>query len=464
MLAKWSERKFLVLCAAAHILSFGLTFGFLNAYFWDDWYVYFNQTSLDITQRIVMSGFNPIRLASEGYLNTHFFQAFRILMFIFYPIAAFCLYKILKTKSYLNVIEIRGIALLFLLAPVNSARAAVILFMYTSCMCAFFIAWYLYESSKNIALKFVAICLFIYSFDTASLIPFMALPIAMSFIDSRVNKTRFTTWLRQHFILVVIGPIFWVVEPMINPKVFEPRDSYYEPNLAGLTRAMLLLLPLLALAFWGGWIRKWRYSSHRGQIQIATGLLTTWLAIFPYMSLGHFANLNSIFVGFIPNLSDWDSRHQLLLPFGIALIILGVLNYLQTPRIELAILAIASVFLCLNFTNTQEYYLDSLKQDQVIAAIQETNNIAPYEYLMVSDEAVRFNARGRSIRTYEWDAIFNEYSGGIPKTTEINRYIDCQNFRPQVNVIIRATNGRFRALLTRNLGITLDVVPIDLCR
>ena len=114
-------------------------------------------------------------------------------------------------------------------------------------------------------------------------------------------------------------------------------------------RAVVYFLPVLAIALWGFLIRKWRYLNQRGQVQVVLGLLACWLAIFPYVALGHFANMNSIIIGFVPNVSDWDSRHQLLLPLGIALTLIGLISYLDSSRSQKLVVAIALVFSALNF-------------------------------------------------------------------------------------------------------------------
>ena len=463
MITKLTSRGFLLLCASLYSIAFGYSFGFLNSYFWDDWYTYFDQTASDIRNNVIISGFNPIRLMLEGFLNENFFPGFRILIFIFYPLAAYALHNVLASKSYLSSFEARSITLLFLLAPVNSARAAVMIFMYTSCMCAFFVAWWLYNSKSNAFLRILSLALFVYSFDTASFIPFLLVPIVFTYLDSRVARQSFFEWIKSNFLLLVIGPSFWFTEPLLNPNLDPIRDAYYQPKISGLIRAVVYFVPVLAIALWGFVIRKWRYSNQRGQVQVVLGLLTCWLAIFPYVALGHFANLNSVIVGFVPNLSDWDSRHQLLLPVGIALTLIGLINYLDSSRSQKLVVAMALVFSSLNFSFTQEYYLDALKQQQIIKSLADNNDLSGFDRLLIEDTALRFNARGRSIRTYEWDRIISANSAGSKKETEITRFIDCDEFNPDAKLTISASSGRLRALITRDVGITLAVEKISIC-
>ena len=168
-------------------------------------------------------------------------------------------------------------------------------------------------------------------------------------------------------------------------------------------------------------------------------------------------------VGFVPNLSDWDSRHQLLLPLGIALILVGFMNYLDSIKTQKLVVGVAILFSLLNFTFTQEYYFDALKQQQIIRALSENTQLDSFERLLIEDDALRFNARGRSIRTYEWDRIISANTSGSNKLTEVSRFIDCESFSPQAKIVISASSGRLRALVTRNVGIAIDVVEVSIC-
>lgn len=459
-----SHTKFLTRTLFLYFLAFGVTFLFLKAYFWDDWYTYFNQNSSQIANRIEQSGFNPIRLALEGYLNDRFFYLFRVLIFLFYPVAAFFLYEMVRQKPYINLFEARAITILFLLCPIVSARAAVILFMYTSCMCAFYIAWSLYSRYNRWYIRFVSYILFLYSFDTASTLPFTLLPLIFGYIDSRIEGLSRWMSLWKQKVLIGLIPTYWFVEPLLNPKQYAVRDSYYVPTISGLLRSFVFLLPIIAILVWGFLFRKWNYTQNRGHIQILFGLFATWLAAFPYISIGHFANLNFLMIGFVPGASDWDSRHQLLMGLGISVTIVGLINYFQIVEKRLALLIPICLFTVLNISYTQEYYLDYLKQQEVIDELANSNILDGSLFILIDDQSLRFNARGRSLRTFEWNAILRAGDEKVARFTEVSRYIDCTNFQPDVKLTITATNGRLRTLLTRNVGIELNIVPVDICK
>jgi hypothetical protein len=51
------------------------------------------------------------------------------------------------------------------------------------------------------------------------------------------------------------------------------------------------------------------------------GLFILALGTCPYLAVGHFANLSDWITMWLPDNSDWDSRHQLLQGMGFALLV-----------------------------------------------------------------------------------------------------------------------------------------------
>jgi hypothetical protein len=118
----------------------------------------------------------------------------------------------------------------------------------------------------------------------------------------------------------------------------------------------------------------------------------------------------------------------------------------------------------LNFTFSQEYYLDSLKQDEVIEQLAKIEELKFNNQLMISDDALRFNARGRGLRSYEWAAILEKAHPNQGKfVVEPLQYVNCDDFKPTLILTITASNGRLESLLTRNLGIEISVTENNTC-
>lgn len=444
-------------------ISFGLVFVFAGSFFWDDWLNYFNRESSEVQGSLAFSGFNPIRLIFEGALNESFTPGLQLGSFFCFLIAAVSIVQILKHVPLLSNTESGAIFLLFLLLPVNSARASMTIFMYSFSYACFFVGWWLFIINRKWWTLLMSSALFLFSFDTASFMLYLAVPLIASILSIKLSFENYSVWLRKNFVFILLPIAYWFVEPRLNPTLDATRLAYWTPTLGSISRA-LLLGALIFLPFSIFLVRfRWRYSTHRGGIQVFVGLLITWLGMFPYMALGHFPNLNALLIGFVPGASDWDSRHQLLMPLGLGLVIVGVLNFLNPVRLWAGVLVVCGLSTVLNLTFSQEYYLDSIKTQRIIEAFRSNPDVKEFDMALIDDQALRFNARGRAIRSYEWDYMLKAANPGLDQTTDVLRYVDCNVMDPDAIIVIQASNGKLETLLTRNPGITVSVQKISVC-
>ena len=74
-----------------------------------------------------------------------------------------------------------------------------------------------------------------------------------------------------------------------------------------------------------------------------------------------------------------------------------------------------------------------------------------------------FNARGRFIRSYEWDGILKAAKPELNISSDYYRYVDCESIRPDAILTITANNGKLRTLLTGNPSINIAVTKISPC-
>lgn len=447
-----------------YVSTYSLGLFFPVQYFWDDWMFYFDKTAEQIRGSSgAFSGFSPVRLLLEGYLVQVNPWTLHLLSFILFPVAAWSLKQVLNTIKNLAPWEKRAIVALFLLLPVNSARHSLTIFMYTFCNACFFAGWWFYAKGRNRISKVVALTLFLMSFDTASFIVFSIVPIALGVTGSLGSKNSISKFFFRNLPFLVAPLAYWFIEPLFNPNLDPVRDEYYTPKTSGILRSLTIGLIMVAATIYGFVKRKWSYESSRGQIQIAVGLGLLWLGVFPYMALGHFANLHSLLIGLVPGESDWDSRHQLLAPLGLSLLFVGVINYFQvTKRGQLMKFAIV-ICAVMSFTFTHEYYLDSIKTQGVIAAFSELELPRSTDSVFIDDQATRFNARGRRIRPYEWDGMMKMATKSASIETDVIGFIDCVTTDPDFVLTIGSTHGRLRTLVTRDAGITIKSHPVIAC-
>ena len=449
--------------AVGYALSYGFMLIYAGSFFWDDWLNYFEKNSSQVRNSVAFSGFDPIRLLMEGWITETNPAVFQLLIFVMFPISAFFLWRVLAKNRYLSAIEAISVSALFLLLPVNSARASMTLFMYSFCHLCFFAAWWLIELRRrwwNVAL---AITLFVLSFDTASFLLFISVPLLNSLLNAGVKSKDIQRWVGKNLIFIVLPITYWYLEPKLNPVLDPVRLAYWKPSVNGSLRGLIVGILILLFATYLITVKKFRYGGQRGPIQFLAGVFLIWIGMFPYMTLGHFPNLSSILLGFVPGASDWDSRHQLLMPLGMGLATVGGFNYFGPSKLVRGITAVCAISVLINFTVQQDYHLDSINTKHIVAALKISPELDNVEMVLVNDQALRFNARGRFIRSYEWDSILKTARPELSVSTDVYRYVDCDSIRPDAIVTITANNGKLRTLFTGNPSINIAVTNISPC-
>jgi hypothetical protein len=124
---------------------------------------------------------------------------------------------------------------------------------------------------------------------------------------------------------------------------------------------------------------------------------------------------------------------------------------------------VLATFIVLNVTFAQEYFLDSRKQDAVLDAMASNPDLKSVRSIYIDDQAVRFNARGRLIRSYEWEGMLDKALGSKLIKGSYLQYPNCKDFQPDAIVHISSPNGRLESTLRGNVEIDLSVEKINPC-
>jgi len=249
--------------------------------------------------------------------------------------------------------------------------------------------------------------------------------------------------------------------PIILPT-FSFRDGYNTIQSAFLVRAVvfssLLVLPLLNLL---NRRRLQQSVTHEGAI-LSLGLAALAVGTFPYLAVGHFPNLSDWVLPFLPTESDWNSRHQLLQPFGVALVLLAIARMFGA-RMKAFVAVILTISVGLNIATYSGYYLDAVKQAELIQAVAENDaQLSNISALVINDQSTRFNARGRGIRPYEWTAMVTR---AIDETIQVdaNNIQYCYESKPSKMLTITAENGQLKSLFVGSIGLDVKVTDLTIC-
>lgn len=437
-----------------------------NSLFWDDWLLIDRVTGKISPSHYSSGGGAPWRLFVEQTVLQSSPILFRLFSFLAFFFSGYFFFCILRRIRFLSQNQVTTATLVFLVLPVNSARIALINNSYAFSLLLFFCGWYLLAISERKGIRLLSLSAFFVSYTSLPVVTFTLLPILYLIVLAKPKSPK--EFLRGVFrSLPLIGlPLAYLI---LRQFFWAPEGGYaksYTPQFLGIARALIFITVCSLPLIYGVFIAKWR-ADHTRQILVAVGFFSVSIAAFPYMLGGHLVDISDWLISFIPNFSDWGSRHQLLLPLGISLIIAGSMQMNNPEKLSWntypVLTTLLAVFVLLNVTFAQEYFLDGRKQTAVIEAMALNSDLQSVQSVLIDDQAVRFNARGRLIRTYEWEGMLQKALGSDRIKVSYLQYVDCKEFQPDAILHINAPNGRLESTLRANVAIDLWVEKIDPC-
>jgi hypothetical protein len=434
-----------------------------NARFWDDWSSHFYSGTDFLSGQTF-----PFRQPLDDFLISASggFWLYRPLTFAAFLTCGWFVWRISEyPRGFLTTSERTVITLLFLVLPFNTVRAIVQgLFSYTFSHFFFFLGWMIWVRQTRFLWFLPAWVCFILSFPTHSLLFFAAAPALHLLV---VSSIPLASRLLQIGMLGTTSFLFRPIMSLIRPDL-QLNEGYNTILPAFLMRASLVLLSVLALAAYLVLraIHVTDGETSRCLKIISAGLILFALGLFPYMAVGHFPNVSDLLVLLIPNLTENDSRHSLLLPIGTAVTLVGI-GRLLLKRESLTVALAVSLLTCafLNVSIYSQYYTDKLKQDGIVHQLENIPKTQLSPKVMFIDESTRFNARGRDLYTFEFLGLLKE--AGYDTDFRIISRGDFPCSRSELAsgtvVTITSDRGRLRAIITGAAGIILNVKSLDLC-
>ena len=447
-----------------YLLTWGPVFLFLRARFWDDWYVFYTKNSVDAKKWWNGEGFPPYVYEVQRIVLRSNPIAYHLASFVIYFVLGWLTFRILSKYQYFAIETNQRIAILSSILPINSARVSMIILPYTISLFAFMIAWNMWMSKRK-SMVFVSLLVFMFSFYTWSLIPFLILPVAgsLAMYLREVPRKQFRNMPR--LLLILLAPAYYF---FISNRLWPPapeRLDYFTPQINGLIRAALLLIMCLVFSLWlYSQQRMGRVAPNR-VVLLSTGLFSIAFGSVAYFASGRLVDLSEWLSFLVPNKSDWSSRSQLLHGFGLSLFIVGMIGEVDSALKRIAYRSVIGFCVLLNFSFLSGYLLDSLKQKSVIKAFSESELVNESKVIMIDDSlALPFNARGRGVRSYEWVGMLLMATGDV-KTVVYKGYIDCSSEEnvPDLLVTIYPQNGRLVAQMTMNAKMVLQTRVIAPC-
>ena len=368
--------------------------------------------------------------------------------FLTYLASGLLVWDVLRRTRGLGAAEAWVLAALAIVLPLNLARNLMINNQYSACQLFFWLAFWVFQTNelrprRVVGLTVLAAVLFFGAFLTNSYLVFFILaPLwalwhrqPRTLAALRTEALRLTPWL-------LLPVAYWLVRTRyFQPSGIHANLHYNEltadhllrvPFEIGRTIYFSLLKPLAvmprALASWvvaplalglGGivlavWRGQWLpavsglVNRRRAALGVGVGAALFALGAFPYVAVGQ-----------LPTQVEWSSRHQLLLPFGEAALLLYGLelltSFLSEPlarRLRQAGLVVL-LLLCVgqNIKFYLQYERDWLKQMSMKRQFAALPAVQANTTFLVEDSTRNINIFERSYRFYEYGGLLRQAFG-----------------------------------------------------
>ena len=447
----------------AYLISHGFLLACWNALFWDDWVPY-SRDSPFVRSFFGESQFNsvPFRGTYESWFIAIGPWSMRLAIFLIWPATAFCLSKLLRELHVLPERTSRTITLMFLLIPAYGARVALINFTSQFSVFLFVLgSWLVLRTSlihQCIGVIALSVSLFFPSLQV-----FISVTFALAVWLRWRSGMRWGSLFHPTLLIIIVLPWFHrYAVPWLAPSLRTDETGYNAVSVLYLLRALstttILFVPLVLTLRRASQTR----SPDLGVWLVAVGSALVGVGSFPYMAVGHFMTLTDWILPFLPDASDWYSRHQILQTFGLSILLTGIAHcfgkYQRTFSVLVIVLSIA-----LNVSIYSRYYLDSLKQQAFIEAVAtEAPEIRDGDAIVIVDDAWKLNARRRAVRPNEWRGLMYRATGHevLIDAESLNF---CLEENPRYKYSIFA-GSRWRALLQNKVDLWLIIEEIPICR
>lgn len=459
-----SDKKTIFVMLAIYLISNSFLLLNYNGIYWDDWTLFNNSSEVIKSQFSGATGSLGILVSSLHFLLLEVgVFSYRALTVVLLFISSIFVYKVLQKLDFFSKEDIFFITVFFLLAPLYSAKIALIDFPYTFFSTFFFFAFYLLSNNIDnlgILKRLMTLSLLFISFVVNSLLVFYALILMYMFYKLHNQELtlskNITNFIRTKLDFILLPVVFYIVKSIY----FSPSNLYAGYNSISL--ANLIKIPFT--------FTYTLYSSFSKPIELSfsSGIVSFWFFIIVFfLTIVHFAKKVNLVdykerydqrlfvlglilflfgafaylaVGKIPSDSDWDSRHQLLLPLGFSFILyFGLKNifhifHFNNISKSFVLFLLVSAFIGFHIKDGIDYGIDWRYQQSIIENIKKSKIINENSTFIVTSDLDERLAKNRTFRAYELNGMSKMALGCedklfVMKEIEIEEYKKYRNYK-----------------------------------
>jgi len=440
------------LATILYTLSWGWSLLRPNTLYWDDWTYIYGRPKSYLNEIFVDTGLPPWRALIDQELIAVGRWTIPVLTFLFFFASGIALCLVLKTVNILDQSQKNLIVLIFLLAPVNHARIALVMFGYTTSFFLFFLAWAILVSHKQILSFFLATILFFWSFMTHSFLFFYLLPF-FHFALMNMKTLKFKNWNKTFVAKLVslasLPFIYYILRSVYWPPI-KAYEHYHQLTFDGFRRALIFLAAGSAITFTISQISRSRSKLTKSRTLAITAWSVFAWGLFPYFVNQSLVNIVSIFAF----RADYGTRHLLLTPLGIGLIVASIAMMIPVSFQKKLTATILASFTFVNAFFGTQYLLDSYKKDQLTELFRETEIVNSSSDLIFVDETKLFNGR---FSTYRNTELLGLVSLADKSVKSISGKSSCDEIESGYELRLNSEKNFTSALLSRDLGLYFEI-------
>jgi hypothetical protein len=257
------------------------------------------------------------------------------------------------------------------------------------------------------------------------------------------------TFVLKFISMAVLPFVYYLLRSVYWPPI-EAYESYHKLTFEGLSRGLIFLVVGSAFTF-----AIFKISPSGSKIKkVAASATIAWgvfaLGLFPYFVNQSLVDTVSVFAF----RADYGTRHLLLTPLGIGLIVASIAMMIPfSVQKKLT----ATILVSLTFVNAffgTQYLLDSYKKDQLTELFRETELINSSSDLIFVDDTKLFNGR---FSTYRNTELLGLVSLADKSVKSISGKSTCDDIKSGYEIRLNSEKNYTSALLSRDLGLYFEI-------